>query len=328
MASSRNPGDRSSSCTDGSNSGSATATTRSSRQGSGREKQPTGSTATTSSATPASAASRGPSFTAEDEVREKDALTPIERIEAECDRRGIVCPREAASYAFPASDKGIASCDVEGDPTEGIRWEHDALIQEAIAKVNSRLRKHSADQMEVSGYDDDESSSKDLLHRVDEQLRSIPDEEKASYLQAVERQCPDALTSDPCGRSRRIAMIRHCDNDTRLAAKRIVEYWEERRRTFGEDRCYLPMALHGTMKDHVTVMLKQTTHRILQYKDNAGRSILIFDVSSSGSNDNESTSAPESDKLEVRRRGAYPQSHALLQTSFDAPNHVSFSSYY
>ena len=297
MASSRNPGDRSSSCTDGSNSGSATATTRSSRQGSGRERQPTGSTATTSSATPASAASRGPSFTAEDEVREKDALTPIERIEAECDRRGIVSPREAASYAFPASDKGIASCDVEGDPTEGIRWEHDALIQEAIAKVNSRLRKRRADQMEVSGYDDDESSSKDLLHRVDEQLRSIPDEEKASYLQAVERQCPDALTSDPCGRSRRIAMIRHCGNDTRLAAKRIVEYWEERRRTFGEDRYCLPMALHGTMKDQVSSMLERPMHQILSGRDVAGRKVLVSQFSPSTLE----AGVTESDKMEVRQ---------------------------
>lgn len=297
MASSRNPGDRSSSCTDGSNSGSATATTHSSGQGSGRERQPTGSTATTSSTTPASAASRGPSFTAEDEVREKDALTPIELIEAECDRRGIVSPREAASCAFPASDKGITSCDVEGDPNERIRWEHDALIQEAIAKVNSRRRKRGADQIQVSGYDDDESSSEDLLHRLDKELRSIPDGEKASYLQAVERRCPDASPSDPYGRSRQIAMIRHCDNDTRLAAKRIVEYWEERRRAFGEERCYLPMALHGTMKDQVSSMLERPRHHILSGRDVAGRKVLVSRFSPSTLE----AGVTESNKMEVRQ---------------------------
>ena len=301
MASYRKPSDRSSSCTDGSNSASATATatasTHSSGQGSGRGKQPTKSTATTSSSTPASAASRGPSFTAEDEVREKDALAPIERIEAECDRRGIVSPGEAASHAFPASDEGIASCDVEGNPTERIRWEHDALIQEAIAKVNSRRSKRRADQIQVSGYDDDEPSSDDLLHRLDKELRSIPDGEKASYLQAFERRCPDVSPSDPYGRSRRIAMIRHCDNDTRLAAKRIVEYWEERRRTFGEDRCYLPMALHGTMKDQVSSMLERPMHHILSGQDVAGRKVLVSQLSPSTLE----AGVTESNKMEVRQ---------------------------
>ena len=138
---------------------------------------------------------------------------------------------------------------------------------------------------------------KDLLHRVDEQLRSIPDEEKASYLQAVERQCPDALTSDPCGRSHRIAMIRRCDNDTRLAAKRIVEYWEERRRTFGEDRCYLPMALHGTMKDQVSSMLERPTHHVLLSRDVAGRKVLVSQFSPSTLE----AGVTESNKMEVRQ---------------------------
>ena len=299
MASSRKPGDRSSSCTDGSNSASATATasTHCSGQGSGRGSQPTGSTATTSSTTPASAASRGPSFTAEDEVREKDALTPIECIEAECDCRGIVSPCEAASYAFPASDKGIATCDVEGDPNERIRWEQDLLIQEAIAKLNSRRPKCRADQIQVSGYDDDESSSEDLLHRLDKELRSIPDGEKASYFQAVKRRCPDASPRDPCGRSRQIAMIRHCDNDTRLAAKRIIEYWEERRRTFGEDRCYLSMALHGTMKDQVSSMLERPTHHVLLSRDVAGRKVLVSQFSPSTLE----AGVTESNKMEVRQ---------------------------
>lgn len=295
---------------------------RADRRGVYRSMPSASATSTTPST--ASANSRGPGFTAEDEAVEVATLSPCERIEIECDLRGI-SPEDAASRIF--ATKGAArepNRSLSRDGTMVQSWlQLDTSIDEAVAKVARRRRRHAV----LDGNDEEGISSDSLLRQLDRELRSIPDGEKSPYLQANERQCPDALITHPSGHSRFMAMLKYCGDDPRVAAKRIVEYWEERRRTFGEDRCYLPMALHGTMKDHVAVMLKQTTHQMLHHKDNAGRSILVFDISSSGSNDNESISAPESDKLEVRRRGAYPQSHAL-QTSFDAPNHVSFSSYY
>ena len=295
---------------------------RADRRGVYRSMPSVSATSTTPST--ASANSRGPGFTTEDEAVEVATLSPCERIEIECDLRGI-SPEDAASRIFAtkeAAREPSRSLSRDGTMVKS-RPQPDTSIDEAVAKVARRRRRHTV----LDGNDEEGISSDSLLRQLDRELRSIPDGEKSPYLQANECQCSDALITHPSGKSRFMAMLKYCGDDPRVAAKRIVEYWEERRRTFREARCYLSMALHGTMKDHVTVMLKQTTHRILQYKDNAGRSILVFDISSSGSNNNKSISAPESDKLEVRRRGAYPQSHAL-QTSFDAPNHVSFSSYY
>ena len=281
-------------CANGPSGGSAAASISSSGRGTQASSR---STTTTSSKTRTSASSCGPGFTAENEVRERASLTPFEWIEAECDLGGI-SPREAVSYSFTAGNEGTSSSNVENGQNESTRWEHDAVIREAIAKVTSRRRKRKAEQMGESSCGDEEASSDKLLRQLDQELRSIPDGEKDSYLQAVKRRCPDALPNDPSGRSRRIGMIRHCANDTRLAAERIVEYWEERRRTFGEDRCYLPMALHGTMKDQVSSMIEQPTHHILSGRDAAGRMVLVFEFSPSTLE--VEVPATESNKMEVR----------------------------
>lgn len=251
----------------------------------------------------ASALSRGPGFTAEDEALEVSALSPYEQIEIECDLRGIP-PEEAASRIFAAKggpDENKSS--PSQDETKNImQLELDASIDEAVAKVVGRRRRHVVpDENNGQGFSFD-----NLLRQLDRELRSIPDGEKASYLRAIECQCPDVLITHPSGRSRFVAMLKNCGNDDRVAAKRIVEYWEERLRTFGDDRCYLPMALHGTMKDQVAIMLKQATHRMPYRRDDAGRSVLVFDLLPSGFSDTNRISATESDKLEVRRARGVP----------------------
>ena len=258
---------------------------------------PSGSATSTK---PSTAYVCGPGFTPEDSAMEVATLSPCERIEIECDLRGI-SPEEATSriFAVRGGHADIGSTPSRNGNKTKIRPELDASIDEAVAKAVCRRKRHVVS-------DGERTSSDNLLRHLDQELRSIPDGEKATYLRAIARQCPDALIAYPSGRSRFVTMLKYCGDDPRVAAKRIIEYWEERRRTFGEDRCYLPMALHGTMKDQVANMLKRPTHRMPHGQDDTGRSILAFFMPPSEVGRNDRICATKNDNMEVwRRRDAH-----------------------
>ena len=75
-----------------------------------------------------------------------------------------------------------------------------------------------------------------------EALLAIPDEEKAAYLEALEI-APLLVEreSDP------VAFLRCEKYDAVSAARRLVVYWDIRKKTFGAERAFLPMTQSGAM---------------------------------------------------------------------------------
>jgi hypothetical protein len=84
-----------------------------------------------------------------------------------------------------------------------------------------------------------------------EALLAIPDVEKVAYLEALEI-APLLVEreSDP------VAFLR-CENyDAVSAARRLVVYWDIRKKTFGAERAFLPMTQSGAMADDMEYLEK------------------------------------------------------------------------
>jgi hypothetical protein len=84
-----------------------------------------------------------------------------------------------------------------------------------------------------------------------ESLLAIPDEEKAAYLEALEI-APLLVEreSDP------VAFLR-CENyDAGAAARRLVLYWDIRKKTFGAERAFLPMTQSRAMAEDMEYLEK------------------------------------------------------------------------
>ena len=198
-------------------------------------------------------------FTPADEVREWSTRTPAEAVEAERDLRGV----SAHQAILNLQDRGELTADVAGP---------------ALARAVQELNVVSAIEA---------STETVWLQRLEQELAGIPPADKSAYVEAVAK-CPELALND---RSRRLGMLRRMENITaatasggdvdcpRLAARRLVRHWEERRNVFGDDLCYLPMTLHGAMRDEVASVMAHRVHRILPEVDRGGRAVLLSDVS-------------------------------------------------
>lgn len=198
-------------------------------------------------------------FTAADEVRELSTRTPAEAIEAERDLRGV----SAHQAILNLQDRGELTADV---------------AEPALAQAVQELNVVSAIEASTEAV---------WLQRLEQEVAVIPIADKSAYVVAVAK-CPELALND---RSRRLSMLRRMENIAaataaggdvdcpRLAARRLVRYWEERRNVFGDDLCYLPMTLHGAMRDEVASIMAHTVHRILPEVDRGGRDVLLSDVS-------------------------------------------------
>lgn len=197
-------------------------------------------------------------FLPSDEAQELSTRTPAEAIEAERDLRGV----SAHQAILNLRDRG------------------ELTAEEAGPALASSLRVLNV----VSAID--ASSENAWLQRLEQELAVLPAADKSAYAEATVR-CPELALTD---RARRLAMLRRTENIAaaagagevdcpRLAARRLVRYWKERRNVFGDDLCYLPMTLHGAMRDEVASMMANTVHRILPEVDRGGRAVLFSDVS-------------------------------------------------
>jgi len=110
--------------------------------------------------------------------------------------------------------------------------------------------------------------------QLEEALQLIPDQEKAAYLEAVEK-VPQLvqLESDP------LRFLRREDYNAWAASRRLVTYWETRKTIFG-DKAFLPMSQteEGALsKEDLDVL--NTGALVLLPNDNKGRSVIFFDRS-------------------------------------------------
>eukprot|EP00567_Pseudictyota_dubia_P018014 CAMPEP_0197435350 /NCGR_PEP_ID=MMETSP1175-20131217/2962_1 /TAXON_ID=1003142 /ORGANISM="Triceratium dubium, Strain CCMP147" /LENGTH=734 /DNA_ID=CAMNT_0042964375 /DNA_START=1 /DNA_END=2205 /DNA_ORIENTATION=+ len=107
------------------------------------------------------------------------------------------------------------------------------------------------------------------LSLMNEELSKIPLDQKRSYLDAAEN-CPDEVNEE-----KRLAFLWREDFDAKLAAVRLVNYWEKRKELFAE-RCFLPLTLR-TLDEEIP-LISSGLHQLLG-KDSNGRAILAIDAS-------------------------------------------------
>jgi hypothetical protein len=101
-------------------------------------------------------------------------------------------------------------------------------------------------------------------------LQAIPDTDKLSYLEAVER-APMLVQreSDPA------AFLRCEKYDSWAAAHRLVKYWNVQKMVFGPERAFLPMTQAGAMLEDMEY-LRKGLYLVLA-DDKFGRSVVYWD---------------------------------------------------
>lgn len=121
--------------------------------------------------------------------------------------------------------------------------------------------------------EDDPHWVDELLASFDSELDMIRPERKAAVLAAAEG-CPE-LVSSP---KRRMQFLRSEDYDPRLAADRMVRYWEKRLDLFGPLKAFVPLTIDDALGVGEIRALRSGEIRFLGL-DDAGRAILYKDHS-------------------------------------------------
>ena len=119
-------------------------------------------------------------------------------------------------------------------------------------------------------HEDPVATSTDLA-ALELALLSLPPETKRYYLEACVR-CPAEVTDE-----RKAAFLETDQLDASAAAIRLCTYWSERVATFGTDLAYLPMTLHGAMREDVDAMIRYCPMQRLPKPDAYGRAMTFYD---------------------------------------------------
>ena len=112
------------------------------------------------------------------------------------------------------------------------------------------------------------------LLQLERALKSIRNEEKVDYLEAI-RRCPDLVASE----SDPMRFLRFTHFNTSAAAQGLIRYWKRRRKVFGE-KAFLPMLLtgNGALSEEVIESVKSGQLVVLP-PDRYGRTVRCVDQS-------------------------------------------------
>jgi hypothetical protein len=137
--------------------------------------------------------------------------------------------------------------------------------------------RHSIDKA-VYGAEDEIAETDAMVEKavllLQEALHEIPDVEKQGYLEALER-APLLVERE----SDAIRFLRCEEYDAWAAARRLVAYWEVRKKFFGPERAFLPMTQTGAMAEDM-VYLEKGFNTMLP-DDDHGRPVVCWDRVSS-----------------------------------------------
>ncbi|KAL3788443.1 hypothetical protein ACHAWO_007398 [Cyclotella atomus] len=139
----------------------------------------------------------------------------------------------------------------------------------------SELSAAAADQLGLSGADASNATVESAtagIAAVHEELEAIPISDKAAY--AYAQQTKPELVGDE-----EVFKFLLAENfDAPNAARRLIRYWNERYRIFGQDKFCLPLTLKGALKDD-SLALSRGYVQILPQPDTAGRALIYVDWS-------------------------------------------------
>jgi hypothetical protein len=103
------------------------------------------------------------------------------------------------------------------------------------------------------------------------EVEAIPKTNKLALLEALSKGQKEHFSYE------RLEKFLRCEGmNAKLAAQRLVNYWEGRKKVFGDDKYLLPMTLSEALKDDL-VALDCCVYTLLPYPDRSGRQILFMD---------------------------------------------------
>ena len=182
-------------------------------------------------------------FSIEMERAEIESLTVDEILDAERDLTGLSSGLEQMSLHQRNDQKELISPNT-----------HDATNIATRAQI----------------HEDPISSSADLA-ALDLALLVLPPERKRYYLEACVL-CPAEVSDERKG-----AFLETDQLDASAAASRLCTYWTVRVETFGTDLAFLPMTLHGAMREDVDDMIRYCPLQRLPKPDSFGRQMTFWD---------------------------------------------------
>ena len=198
-----------------------------------------------------------PVFSEEEELKELEAMTPVELCEVESDLHGTnralamlnLGSRETASRSSIGSTVTAAN---------NFAVDQDAKMEALLSLPMSLV------PMESEYWPK-------FVELLDSAVDLLPANERNAYDGAL-KACPELVTFD-----HKLSFVEMTDGDTVEAARRMARYWTSRVDVFGRDKAYLPMTLSGAMKDDVGRMQKSEAKSVLPVRDSAGRVIMFVD---------------------------------------------------
>eukprot|EP00538_Stauroneis_constricta_P002244 CAMPEP_0119554300 /NCGR_PEP_ID=MMETSP1352-20130426/6830_1 /TAXON_ID=265584 /ORGANISM="Stauroneis constricta, Strain CCMP1120" /LENGTH=488 /DNA_ID=CAMNT_0007600873 /DNA_START=61 /DNA_END=1526 /DNA_ORIENTATION=+ len=154
-----------------------------------------------------------------------------------------------------SSQRGI--CHDEGGPL-AVEDEEDKRSDDPVAaRCNSE-------------YDCSEVSA--AVAAMRDALRDLPMTEKDAYLEA-KNECPDVVKAE----TPYADFVKHDGLNAKAAALRLCRYWKVRRQAFGDVAAFLPMSLHGAMRESQDLLLD--CNAMILPNDDDGRGVLFIDGS-------------------------------------------------
>ena len=221
-------------------------------------------------------------FTEQDEKNELATLTIQEILDAEQDVRGPLADAMGGLSVTGVGGTGSTSATTAASgkaavqPASSSCGGSDPFRQSSTTPSASNAPTPPQPHPQLSI----EETSALLLLRAE--LLRIPPHQKRSYTDAVQR-CPDQTDQRI-----QLAYLRRDGYDAHVAASRIVQYWENRRAVFGEDRCYLPMTLDGAAREEVGDMRSESltySTTVLPVRDVNGRAVVYVKANGLGRTD-------------------------------------------
>jgi hypothetical protein len=157
--------------------------------------------------------------------------------------------------------------DSDSDPTKSTKEDEEVLTSSFQYTTHDNLY-----GQEIPNETPELLTSK--FQELDQELQNIPNNDKKQWIMAEER-CPQL-----CDDKFKLMFLRCEILNVKLAAKRIVKYWEKRVELFGDSKAFLPLVLgdDGPFKDD-SEGLKIGFIRCTNTYDAAGRPILFGDPS-------------------------------------------------
>lgn len=146
----------------------------------------------------------------------------------------------------------------------GIRWK---IL--TFPKLTSRARRESAKETMCTGPG--AVAAVPLEERLRQSLNQIPAVEKKAYLEALQVQSPSNLIE---AESHPLRFLQREDFDCTKAARRLVDYWEERKKAFGE-KAFRPLALNSYTKEAIDALKDRVFLHLPD--DNEGRPVVYRD---------------------------------------------------